>query len=157
MTDVRPAGTGFEASSEPATLSLERFELLSPSSLERGVVVAYDRNLATNTRLRKQGIEVITISGSERGHLNLAQRAVQSESGGNRRAKQYPTRSGDLNMDCSSACPARPPKECDASNNASRASPRRIPCADPRTRHSAEPLMSVSVQENAANYAKVSQ
>jgi arginine deiminase len=35
--------------------------------LEPGVVVAYDRNVATNTRLRKAGIEVITISGSELG------------------------------------------------------------------------------------------
>ena len=35
--------------------------------LEPGVVVAYDRNIDTNTRLRKAGIEVITISGSELG------------------------------------------------------------------------------------------
>jgi len=35
--------------------------------LEPGVVVAYDRNVSTNTRLRKEGIEVITISGSELG------------------------------------------------------------------------------------------
>jgi arginine deiminase len=35
--------------------------------LEPGVVIAYDRNVDTNTRLRKQGIEVITISGSELG------------------------------------------------------------------------------------------
>jgi arginine deiminase len=35
--------------------------------LEPGVVIAYDRNTDTNTRLRKAGIEVITVSGSELG------------------------------------------------------------------------------------------
>jgi arginine deiminase len=35
--------------------------------LEPGVVVAYDRNVDTNTRLRKEGIEVITIPGGELG------------------------------------------------------------------------------------------
>ena len=35
--------------------------------LEPGVVIAYDRNVATNTRLRNAGIEVITVSGSELG------------------------------------------------------------------------------------------
>jgi arginine deiminase len=36
-------------------------------ALEPGVVVAYDRNDHTNSKLRKAGIEVITISGSELG------------------------------------------------------------------------------------------
>jgi arginine deiminase len=35
--------------------------------LEPGVVIAYDRNVDTNTRLRKAGIEVITVPGSELG------------------------------------------------------------------------------------------
>ena len=36
-------------------------------AIEPGVVIAYDRNVYTNTLLRRAGVEVITVGGSELG------------------------------------------------------------------------------------------
>ena len=53
-------GDGTEADVEPR-------DATNVLAVRPGVVVAYEGNIATNTALRKAGIDVITIAGSELG------------------------------------------------------------------------------------------
>jgi arginine deiminase len=62
LTDVRVFTTGGDAMEADREQWDDGNNVLA---LEPGVVVAYDRNVDTNTKLRKAGIEVITIEGFE--------------------------------------------------------------------------------------------